>query len=205
MTNSITSSVAVRTAMYTFVLACMVPSASASDDTVLPTVERELYVTGKLTESACRLEMVSPYQAIDMGITGTSSLLQGSMRGEPVPVQMQILGCHRDGSSEEYGSRYRDEQGNLVWSRSMPSVSFSFISEADADNPQLVRAKGISGMGLRIADQEMNDLSLGARGRALLLTPGSTQVTYHIIPERTTAPLRAGSYHAMLMYRLNYE
>lgn len=159
----------------------------------------EIHVSGQLTESACSLDMSSANQSVEMGNISTASLKKTGNRGEAVPVQFRLVNCHRSASNN------RDNQGNLTWSNYSPSVSFSFMAEADKDNPNLVRAKGVSGLGLRITDADMRDVVLGQRGNPLLLTPGDDLVTYYLSPERTMSPLKAGAYNTLIMYRLNYE
>lgn len=81
----------------------------------------------------------------------------------------------------------------------------SFRAPADADNPQLVKAQGVSGMGLRLLDAQGEDIRLGSRGKPLWLTPGSNVLNYNVMAERTGAPLRAGSFGATVDFSLNYD
>ncbi|EMH4079068.1 hypothetical protein RGI92_002338 [Serratia marcescens] len=76
---------------------------------------------------------------------------------------------------------------------------------ADVDNPQLVKAQGVSGLGLRFLDAGGEDVRLGSRGKPLWLTPGSDTLTYQVAPERTAAPLMAGSYRAVVDSSLSYD
>ncbi|MBT2372349.1 fimbrial protein [Pseudomonas fluorescens] len=158
-----------------------------------------LHISGSLTESACRLDMTSAYQAVDMGNVGTAQLQRAGDQAAPVRVQLRLQDCLRGASNQ------RDKLGNLTWSASMPSVSFNFTGAHDPDNPALLQAAGVGGMGLRMTDQDRRDVGLGLRGQPLLLNPGNDLLTYYIIPERTAAPLQAGVYNALVMFRLNYE
>jgi hypothetical protein len=47
--------------------------------------------------------------------------------------------------------------------------------------------------------------SADSRGAPLLLTPGQNALTYFVMPERTLAPLQAGTYWAQLNLGLGRE
>ncbi|MGP3070586.1 fimbrial protein [Serratia nevei] len=75
----------------------------------------------------------------------------------------------------------------------------------DVDNPQLVKARGVSGLGLRLRDEQGRDMHFGARGQPQWLTPGQNALRYTVVPERTAAPLSAGAYRAIVDFKLSYE
>ena len=159
-----------------------------------------LYVSGALTESACRLDMTSAYQAVRLGTVGTGRLQSPGDRGTPVAVQLKLRDCLR------MSGRSLDARGgSLTWSASQPAVSVSFMAPADPDSPQLVQVQGAQGLGLRLLDERQRDVRLGSRGAPLLLTPGQSTLTYTVTPERTAAPLQAGLYRATVNFRLNYD
>ncbi|MFZ4835157.1 fimbrial protein [Rouxiella sp. Mn2063] len=158
-----------------------------------------LHVHGALMESACRLNMASEWQDINLGEIGTARLAHIGDQGYPVVVQLYLRDCQRT------GGQYDERTGNFVWAAYQPAVSVSFTAVADVDNPQLIQVKGSSGLALRLTDKYGRDVRLGSRGEPLLLIPGQDALTYHIIPERTRAPLRAGTYSALVNFRLNYE
>jgi len=158
-----------------------------------------LRVHGILAESACRLEMASAWQDIDLGEIGTARLAHVGKQGTPVSFQLYLHDCQRTGGQ-------RDERtGNLVWAAYQPVVSVSFIAPADINNPQLIRVNGSSGLALRLTDEHGRDIRLGSRGTPLLLASGQDALTYKIIPERTSAPLDVGAYSALINFRLNYD
>ena len=86
-------------------------------------------------------------------------------------------------------------------------VSVAFLAPADADSPALIRLEGqdISGVGLRLLDEQHQGVRLGTWNRAHLLTPGQDEMTFYVVPERTSAPLVAGDFHATINFHLNYE
>lgn len=93
----------------------------------------------------------------------------------------------------------------LTWSGSQPAVSVSFNAVRDADNPQLVKVQGVSGLGLRLEDEHGREVRLGSRGAPLLLTPGQSALTYRVATERTLAELIAGRYRAVVDFHLSYD
>ncbi|CAI1515352.1 Fimbria A protein precursor [Serratia marcescens] len=182
------------------VMLWLLPSTQAADNWQVDGAHGVLHVRGELTESACRLEMASAYQAVSLGNTATAQLAQAGDRGVPVNVQLHLRDCLRTASNN------RDARtGNLVWSPQQPAVSVSFIAPADADNPALVKVRGAAGLGLRIADERGKDVRLGSRGAPLALAVGQNTLNYRITPERTRAPLLPGAYAAMVDFRLSYD
>lgn len=178
----------------------LIPSACSADNWNVDGANGVLRVHGALTESACRLDMVSAWQEIALGDTGTGRLREIGSRGTPVAVQLRLEDCLPG------PSRNRDNRtGNLLWSSSQPAVSVSFIAPADADNPQLVMVQGAGGLALRVMDPLGREVRLGSRGAPLLLTPGQNTLTYTVAPERTRAPLQAGAYWAQLNFGLSYD
>jgi type 1 fimbria pilin len=178
----------------------LMPDVQAADNTGVDGANGVLHVHGALTESACRLEMTSAYQDVWLGEIGTAHLVQTGDQGTPVTVQLHLRDCLRSPANN------RDERnGNLLWSPHQPAVSLSFIAPADADNPQLVKVRGASGLALRMNDMLGRDIRLGSRGAPLMLAVGQDTLDYTVTPERTRAPLQAGAYSAQLNFRLNYE
>lgn len=178
----------------------MLPASHAADNWDVDGANGVLYVNGALTESACRLEMSNARQDIWLGETGTAQLGGQGAQGTPVAVELRLKDCLRTPASQ------RDERtGALRWANNQPAVTVSFTAVADSDNPQLVKALGVSGLALRLADPNGRDVRLGSRGEPLFLTPGQSSLIYTVTPERTRAPLLAGAYRATVDFRLSYD
>ncbi|ASM07961.1 TPA: type 1 fimbrial protein [Serratia marcescens] len=181
-------------------LPLLLPKAVAADNWQVEGANGVLQVRGALTESACRLEMTSARQDIWLGETGTARLRQAGDRGLPVAFELRLQDCLRASTSQ------RDARtGALTWAPNQPAVTVSFGAPADMDNPQLVKAQGVSGLGLRLLDGRGRDVRLGSRGEPLMLTPGQNTLSYTVAPERTAAPLMAGAYRAAVDFRLSYD
>lgn len=174
--------------------------AYAQDNRSSQGVEGVLYVYGVLTESACRLEMDSARQDIALGEHEPGRLRQAGDRGKAVRFELHLVDCLRSSAS---GGDI--PTGTLTWVNSQPAVSVSFQGFQDADNPQLVRVLGVSGLGLRMEDGRGDDVRLGSRGKPLLLKQGQNTLTYTVAPELTSANQMAGSYRAVVDFHLNYD
>ncbi|HEP1044391.1 TPA: fimbrial protein [Serratia marcescens] len=178
----------------------LLPAANAVDNWEVDGANGVLEIRGALTESACRLEMDSARQDIRLGEVATGRLAQPGDRGTPVMVQLRLTDCLPG------PARTRDERiGTRYWAVDQPAVRVSFRAVVDGDNPQLVQAQGVSGLGLRLLDGNGEDVRLGSRGKPLWLTPGSTVLNYSVAAERTAAPLRAGGYWAVVNFSLSYD
>jgi type 1 fimbria pilin len=179
----------------------LLPSTQAAvDNWDVQGANGTLYVHGALTESACRLEMTSAHQDIVLGAVGTGRLQTVGARGEPVRFELRLEDCLRSSASS------RDVlTGGLSWADNQPSVVVSFNSTRDTENPQLVKAQGVSGLGLRLENAQGEDVRLGSRGKPLLLIPGQNALSYTVTPERTSANLMAGSYQAVVDFHLSYD
>ncbi|HAT4986023.1 TPA: type 1 fimbrial protein [Serratia marcescens] len=173
---------------------------TAGSDELIGGTQGVLYVRGALTESACRLEMKSAYQDIQLGEIATGRLQNVGERGTGVGFELHLQDCLRSPASS-----LDNQSGTIVWAPQQPAVTVSFNAPADADNPQLVQVRGTSGLALRMLDPQGRDVRLGSRGQPLLLTPGQNTLAYRVMPERTRAPLAAGSYFASVDFRLSYD
>lgn len=181
-------------------LALAGPAWSAEVPPALDGETGVLHVVGSLTESPCRLEMASAWQAVDMGNTASAELHQAGDQGRAVPVQFRLRDC------QAVTARNRDDRtGSLLWSQNQPAVAVRFTAPVDPYNPQLVAVAGTSGLALRLKDEYGRDVRPGSRGAPLLLNPGQDTLTYTLAPVRTAAPLRAGAWHALINMGLEYD
>lgn len=181
-------------------LALFLPPAEAVDNADVEGANGTLYISGALTESACRLEMNSVHQDVLLGEVGTGRLQAPGARGTPVRVDLRLEDCLHSGVAS------RDiRTGSLSRASEQPVVSISFNAVRDADNPALVKALGVSGIGLRLEDEQGRDVRLGSRGVPLLLQPGQNMLSYTVMPERTREDLVAGSYQARVNFHLSYD
>ena len=159
-----------------------------------------LDVSGSLHHSACMLEMTSSYQTVELNNVPRSQLQRPGDGATPVAFQLRFADCRRAA-----GSVTNERTGKLVWSAYQPVVSVAFLAPADADDPRLVKVRGITGMGLRLTDSMGRDVRLGSVGEPLFLAHGSDTLTWYVQPTRTSAVLTNGAFRAVVDFRLNYE
>jgi type 1 fimbria pilin len=160
----------------------------------------EFQVVGSLLESACYLDTSSRHQTLDLGDLNTAHLARIGDQGKPVTLQLKLRGCVR---SE--GGRRDERLGTLLWSASEPVATLRFSTVTDPDTPELIKVTGAGGFGLRVQDVQGHNLVLGRTAPVWFVSPGESQLTYYIRPERTAAPLRPGMFRASLNVNLSYD
>ncbi|MGE8399075.1 fimbrial protein [Pseudomonas sp. P1B16] len=160
----------------------------------------EFQVTGTLLESACYLDPSSAYQTVSLGDLSTARLSLPGDQGTPVALHFKLQGCIRS-----KGGREDEQQGSLVWSAIEPVAALAFTAVADADTPELIRVTGAEGFGLRLLDIQGHDVRLGRTAPGWFVSPGDSQLTYYIRPERTAAALRPGAFRASVNVNLAYD
>lgn len=181
-------------------LALSPPPVEAMNNADVDEMNGTLFITGALTESACRLEMSSVRQEVLLGEVGTGRLQFVGAKGNPVRIDLRLEDCLKSNVASRDMST-----GTLSWASEQPVMSMSFSAVRDEDNPTLVKAQGVSGMGLRLEDVQGRKVHLGSRGSPLLLQPGQNTLSFTVIPERTRAVLVAGSYQARVNIHLTYD
>ncbi|MGG7597589.1 fimbrial protein [Pseudomonas sp. TE6288] len=160
----------------------------------------EFQVTGVLLESACYLAPDSAYQAIALGALDTRTLARLGERGAAVPLRLKLEGCVR---SE--GGRRDEQTGTLSWSAIEPVATVTFSAVADSDTPELIKVAGAAGFGLRLLNVHGQDVRLGNSAPAWFVSPGASQLTFYLRPERTSAALQPGAFRASLWVNLTYD
>ncbi|WP_329503107.1 fimbrial protein [Klebsiella aerogenes] len=191
-----------RTSLLLTLLCLPVVSVATTDNWDVDGEHGELHVLGRLTEAACRLDMTSAFQQIDLGNIQATEMVKTGIQGTPVPFHLQLKDCLRTA-----GSQRNNRTGNLTWSENQPVVSVAFLAPADADAPNLIRldGQGVSGIGLRLMDARYQPVKLGSWNRPQFLDPGQDEMTFYVVPERTRAALGAGAFRATVDFHLNYE
>lgn len=158
------------------------------------------HVTGSLLESACHLDMSSAYQEVRLGEIATANLVRPGDQGTPVAVQLTLRGCIRT-----RGGRREANGGEMAWSDVEPVVGITFRADADPDTPELVGVRGARGFGLRLTDSQHHPIALDVHSHAWFVAPGDAILTYYVTPERTSAPLQPGIFHAYINLFLTYD
>ncbi|HDT2108499.1 TPA: type 1 fimbrial protein [Enterobacter roggenkampii] len=159
-----------------------------------------LHVSGSLTASPCRLDMVSQWQSVTLGNISTGQLQQAGAQGQPVNIELQLQDCLQAASYSHDAN-----SGNLLWSPHQPAVTVRFRAPADKTMPELFAVAGASGLGLRLRDAHGHNVLPNSDATQLLLNDGQNILSYTLTPERTGAPLRAGNWHTLISFGLEYD
>lgn len=176
------------------------PLSQAKDFSQVDGETGTLHITGALTQGACRLEMQSAWQQIDLGTLVTGDFTSVGQRGEAIPFQLILRDCLLT------GGRLQDAiKRGTTWESKQPVVSVSFVAPADPHSPELASVNGAQGIGLRLLDSRQHNVRLGNRSEPLFVAPYHDVLTWYVVPERTSAPLVAGPFTATVNFRLNYD
>lgn len=175
-------------------------SASAVDDWNVDGEHGELSVYGLLLEGACQLDMASAHQTVSLGPVAKYALTNPGDKGEPVAFQIKLSRCSRTGGNQS--DRYT---GTSTQDAIQPVVTLSFTGVTLPQAPGLLKATGVSGVGLAIADPRGHRVTPGERGEPLFLTPGDNVLTYIVTPVRTAQALTTGEFRAVAGFKVNYD
>jgi len=159
-----------------------------------------LHVSGVMQEPACHLAMASRWQTVTLAPVGTDRLKRPGDNAEATPFYLRLEGCIRS------AGEVADSNNNTVlWSDWQPIATLTFSGVADASTPSLFKVNGAEGIGLRLRDSSGNALLPGMRSHPQFLNPGDDMLYFTLTPERTAAPLLAGSYSAVLDFQIHYQ
>lgn len=158
-----------------------------------------LYVKGTLSEGTCRMSMESEWQEVNLG-NATRADLKILRQTDATPITIYLDDCPGKVSTlinPILMTQARNAGGTAYQAR--------FVAVADETNPDLIKVKGASGIGLLLRDEEGRKVRLSQRGYPILLAPGRNQVTYTIQPARTLAEFVPGAYHAVINFSMMYQ
>lgn len=180
-------------------MALMISSAAAFANPP-QTADVFVHVHGTLTDGACVLELSSAHQEIDFGVLSLSGMRKVGDRGNPVPLTLRFKNCLRT-----QGRSLNRSTGTWAWDSLQPIITVGFLAPADDDNPELFGLEGTRGVGLRLTDAAFHSVRPGQRGVPQFATPGSSELTWYVIPERTAAPLVYGPFKASVNLFVEYD
>ncbi len=158
------------------------------------------HVKGAVLRDACRLDMASAWQEIDLGNTKTSQFANPGDRGQAATVELRLKDCQQIRRSQ-----ISPDTALLSWSESQPLVSVRFVAARHKDNDQLIAVNGVEGVGLRLTDRQQKKITLGQRGEPLFLERGTDTLIYYVAPERTQSALEANAWDAFVGFELLYD
>ncbi|MFP3524590.1 type 1 fimbrial protein [Pantoea sp. SIMBA_072] len=159
-----------------------------------------LYVGGELTRGACNIDTTSRWQTLQMGYISTGELGLPGQHTHGRAFHLHLRDCISSGVEEE-----NQMSGEIIRVADQPEVRISFISEQDAEDPQLIAVEGAKGFGLRLEDAAHRPVAINRRGEPLVLQAGSDELTFWLTPERTRAVLHEGAWRSVVNMRFSYE
>ena len=159
----------------------------------------QIYVHGTLTESACRIEMDSLDQSVDLGNIETADLGYIGERTRSSKFGIKLKDCISENSEI---TDFRT--GLKTWSTSQPSMKIRFYALQDKLNPNIVQVNGAKGLGLELLDSQGNPIHLGEFSRPTLLDRPQNILSYEVIPVRI-GDLEPDAYNAMISFEIFYE
>ncbi len=160
----------------------------------------ELQVHGRLVAGACRLDMRSAYQQVDMGMTPTVALRRPGEAAPSVSFSLLLRDCQSQG-----GEQTDVLTGVTAQDWHQPIVSISFVAPVDPGAPDLLIARGVTGVALKLTDGEGHQVVPGMPGRPQFVTPRQEQLVYAVALVRTPAPLTLGDFRAVVNFRMSYD
>lgn len=179
---------------------CITCDVQAADGGSAQGTDHQLHIHGVMRNGSCLLSMRTQWQEVVMDNSALGEMKRPGDTGKPTQLVFRLLGCERTG-----GLKRTNKTGPSTWDEVQPAVTVSFIGVADPDDPTLLRIAGMSGVGLRILNNAGRAVIPGTRGRPQLVTPGDDELTYTVIPVRTTAPLIAGEFRASVEFGISYD
>lgn len=172
--------------------------AGAKDTPLVDT--GELYVYGDLQENTCRMTMDSVWQEVNLGSTPRADVNMVGKSARPVTVTIYLHDCPELAHWSTNITPLTETASSM-----QPPYKARFVAVSDNENPALIKVNGASGIGLRLKDSRGKTIKFSRLSDAMLLNPGQDQITFTLTPERTSAPFKAGPYHALINFSMLYQ
>ncbi|TQI78370.1 type 1 fimbria pilin [Serratia fonticola] len=161
----------------------------------------EVHMNVGLVESPCSLDIASSSTEIDLGSITQRQLNKAGRHSTSIPVHIMLNDCmfNNNVRSTTHGD-------NLYFIQSQPSVMLKIFGDEDQDEPSLFKIYGDNeGVALRIEDMEHKAIHPGEPSRPQLLLPGRNDLVLYVQLSRTTKPLSAGAFRAVINIELEYN
>lgn len=180
--------------------ASFITSGYASDGDSVSSDQGKVEVHGYLVNGTCLLSMRSEFQEVVLDNSAIGAMKKPGDTGMPSRISFRLQGCQ-----PVEGFQQSKRSGIKTWGGTQPVVTVSFLAPTNPEDPSLIQVDNLSGIGLRLMDSRSQQVIPGERGKPQFLTHGGNELTYTIIPVRTTAPLIAGKFHATVNFGMIYD
>lgn len=182
-------------------VSCLVSAAPAVQDTWQMDGEHgQIVVNGLLSEGACRLDLNSALQQIDLGILNPADLIEPGSETIPVRFSIRLTDCYRS---------YKDQSvmpgRNNLFSYIEPLATVSFSGLADDDYPSLLKVQGVKGIALKVSDKDMKMVPLNQQGRKYFISHKTERFDYFVSAVKTKPHLVFGEFWAVASFKVDYE
>ncbi|MFB4340234.1 type 1 fimbria pilin [Pantoea sp. PNA 14-12] len=178
-----------------------VSATSKVDDTWQVEGEHgQIVVNGLLSEGACRLDLNSVLQQIDLGVLNVAELEEPGSETTPVRFSIRLTDCYRSfkDQSEMPGKK------NL-FSYIEPLATITFSGLADDDFTSLLKVQGAKGIALKISDKDMNMVSLNQRGGKYFISHKTERFVFFVSVVKTKSQVLFGDFWAVANFKVDYE
>ncbi len=161
----------------------------------------EMQLHAGLVESPCSLDIASSSIDIDLGSISQRQLKKSGRHSALVPVHIMLNDCMFTNNV-----RSTTHGDNLYFAQSQPSVMLKIFGDEDQEEPSLFKIYGDNeGVALRVEDREHKIIHPGEPSRPQFLLPGRNDLVLYVQLSRTTKPLSAGTFRAVINIELEYN
>jgi len=164
-----------------------------------------VHFRGALLASTCTLTPDSQQQIVDLGDIEGRQLLNIGDRSTPVPFKLSFTHCliGAYGSVDSLAGQPGKNARSLYLSGER-AASLTFTGESDWLNNELLALSGLMGVGLRLQDEQGNNLVLNQVSYPYVLQPGDNTLWFKVSLESTRRAVMANSFAAVLNIKVNY-
>lgn len=159
----------------------------------------KIRVYGALIESACRLEMSSLDQSIDLGNIQTADLKFVGDKAKATDFNIQLEDC----ISTQTNIKNVTTDTNL-WSTDQPGFKVRFLAKSEPLAPNLIAVNGAKGIALQLNEADGVEIDLGMDSKPLLVTPLQEGFSYQVTPVRV-GDLEANAFQSIISFEVIYD
>lgn len=159
----------------------------------------KLRVYGALVESACRLEMSSLDQTIDLGNIQTADLKFVGDKAKSTDFSIQLEDCISTQTNIKNVTTDTD-----LWSTDQPGFKVRFLAKSEPFFPNLIAVSGAKGIALQLNETDGVEIKLGMDSKPLLVTPKQEGFNYKVTPVRI-GDLEANAFQSIISFEVIYD
>ena len=159
----------------------------------------KIRVHGALVESACRLEMSSLDQSIDLGNIQTADLKFVGDKAKATTFNIQLEDCMSTQTNIKNVTTDTD-----LWSTDQPGFKVRFLAKSEPSAPSLVAVSGAKGIALQLNEADGTTIDLGMESKPLLVTPLQEGFSFLVTPVRI-GNLEANAFQSIISFEVIYD